>query len=390
MMPLSVVSSYPANGSASASTFTPIEGLARNNADVSVIFLNNNKIPIKGIGGPCNDPFFSATNQSALTHKDFYWPDSPITAIGCTDQYAFGNSGTSQWTEPMAVLDTSDWGNYTKDWDLSARQVAAFAALTWALTQSGGIDRVILGLETEALLAKKYPGVFAGFQNPIPNDQWKKEVDYWFKNGLAKLQLQLINIAIGPPDITLPGLQNVLPIMSGDRDDLVEMICSSQKVHNVEFKNYHRTGFITLIAIGGFLILCPVLIRSFYTWYWKQREDVLSWTSYGYLQLLRMAAEGVGVHGWWDCDSDTPYLKPLDSLAGDLDARRVNEINRRAHPGWKVNVVNGHVYPGRRASEEHRASEENTPQVQTQVDSEPGIEFAELGREAAASSSTQV
>ncbi|KAH8590047.1 hypothetical protein B0O99DRAFT_655110 [Bisporella sp. PMI_857] len=322
---LSAVSSYPANGTAYASTFTPIEGLTRKDADVSVVFLNNNMMPIRGIDGPCSDPFFTATNQSLLKQKDFYWPDMPITAIGCTDQYAFGNPVTGQWTEPMAVLDSTDWGNYTKDWDLSARQVAAFATLTWALSESGGIDRVILGLETEALLAKKYPGVFSGFQSPIPNDQWKKEVSYWFKNGLAKLQLHLINIAIGPPDTTLSGLQNLLPILSADRDDLVEIICSSQKVHNVEFKNYHRAGIIALVAIGGFLILFPIPFRCFYTWRWKQREDILSWSSYGALQLLRMVIEGVGVHGWLGCDNDTPYLKLWGSPAGDLDAARKND-----------------------------------------------------------------
>ncbi|KAL5319167.1 hypothetical protein ACEPPN_012216 [Leptodophora sp. 'Broadleaf-Isolate-01'] len=330
---LSVVSSYPANGTAYSSTFTPIEGLSRNDADVSVVFLNNNNIPIKGIDGPCSDPFFSATNQSLSNHKDFYSPDSPITAIGCVDQYAFGNPVTSQWTDPMAVLDGSDWGNYTKDWDLSSRQVAALATLTWALSESGGIDRIILGLETEALLAKKYPGVFSGFQNPIPNDQWKKEVDYWFKSGLAKLQLHLINIATGPPDTTLPGLQNFLPIMSADRDDLVEIICTSQKIHNAEFKNYHRSGFIALTVIGGFLILFPILVRSIYTCYWSQREDVLSWTSYGYLQLLRMATEGVEVQGWRGCDSDTPFLESWESPAGALDAAR-EDARGHAHPKW--------------------------------------------------------
>jgi hypothetical protein len=95
MMPRSVVSSYPANRTTYASTFTPIEGLTCKDADVLVVFLNNNNMPIKGIDGPCSDPFFSATNQSLLKHKDFYWLDNPITAIGCTDQYAFGNPVTS-------------------------------------------------------------------------------------------------------------------------------------------------------------------------------------------------------------------------------------------------------------------------------------------------------
>lgn len=287
----------------------------------------------QGTDGPCRDPFFSATNQSLLIQKDYYWPDKPITAIGCTDQYAFGNPVTGQWTKPMAVLDVSDWGNYTKDWHLSAKQTAAVAALAWSIFNSGGIDRVILGLQTEALLAKKTPGVFSGFQNPIPNDQWKKEVDYWFKIGLAKLQLHLISIAIGPLDPTLPDLQNMLPSMAADRKDLVQLICSSQKVHNVEFKNYNFVGFIVFLVIGGgVVIVLPVLVQCLIKRLCKQRKYVLHWTSYAALQLQRMATEAAGVDGWERLEDDIPRLNPLEAPAGYLDVARVQ--NGRSHPRW--------------------------------------------------------
>jgi hypothetical protein len=139
-IPLRAVSSYPADGIPVSSTFTPIKGLTRKDAGVSVVFLNNNNIAVKGVDGPCSDPFFSATNRSS-SDEGFYLPDNPITAIGCTDQYSFGNPVNSQWTEPMAVLDGS--GNYSKDWDLSVRQIATLATLTWALSATGGLDRVI-------------------------------------------------------------------------------------------------------------------------------------------------------------------------------------------------------------------------------------------------------
>lgn len=292
-------------------------------------------MPIKGLDGPCRDPFFSATNQSLLIHKDYYWPDNPITAIGCTDQYAFGNPVTGQWTKPMAALDVSDWGNYTKDWHLSAKQTAAIAALAWSIGNSGGIDRVILGLETEALLAKKTPGVFSGFQNPIPNDQWKKEVDYWFKIGLAKLQLSLISIAIGPLDPTLSDLQNMLPSFTADRKDLAQLICSSQKVHNLEFKNYNFVGFIVFLVIGGgVVVVLPVLVQCLIIRLSKQSKYVLYWTSYAALQLQRMATEAAGVDGWERLEYDIPRLNPLDAPAGDLDVARVQ--NQSPHPRWAL------------------------------------------------------
>ncbi|KAG4428969.1 hypothetical protein IFR05_015551 [Cadophora sp. M221] len=290
---LSAVSNYVANGTTYSSTFTPIKELTLTNADVSVIFLNNNGIPIRGIDGPITDPFFSATTPSPYD-KRFYYPDSPITAIGCTDQYVFGNPVKNQWTDPLPA--GTDWANYTKDWGLTPLQSATIATFIWALGQTGAIDRVIMGLETEALLAKKYPGVFAGFQNPISDSQWKKEVDYWFKNGLAKLQLQLISIATGPPDPKLPGLQNALPIISYGRDDLVDKICGWQKVYNVEFKNYHRTGFIVLVVIGSLLVLVPIPAQWIYTAFGRPDEDLSSWNSYEPLKLMGIVSKDASQH----------------------------------------------------------------------------------------------
>jgi hypothetical protein len=300
-MPLSAVSNYIANGTTYSSTFTPIKELTRTDADVSVIFLNNNGIPIRGRDGPVTDPFFSATTPSPYDNR-FYVPDSPITAIGCTDQYVFGNPVKNQWTDPLPL--GTDWVNYTKDWGLSPQQSATFATFIWALGQNGAIDSVIMGLETEALLAKKYPGVFLGFQNPIPNSQWKKEVDYWFKNGLAKLQLQLISIATGPPDPKLPGLQNALPIISYGRNDLVDTICGWQKVYNVEFKNYHRTGFIALVLIGGLLILVPVSARWIYSASRKPGDNVSSWNSYEPLELMGIVSEDASRQVWRNREHD--------------------------------------------------------------------------------------
>ena len=167
--------------------------------------------------------------------------------------------------------------------------------------------------------------------------------------------------------------------MSADRDELVEIICTSQKIHNAEFKNFLRSGFIALIATGGFLILFPVLVRCIYTCYWSQREDVLSWTSYGYLQLLRMVTEDVGVQGWQGCDSDNPSLKPWLSPAGALDATR-KDGNGRAHPQW-INVNEHGARP------QSMTSGEQSPLVAC---TEVGMEMPERSREAAAGPSTQV
>lgn len=322
------------NGSAWTSTFTPIPEFSRTDADVSIVFLNNQMIPIKGTDGPCTDPFFSATNRTLAQHKDYYWPDRPVTAIGCTDQYAFGNPVTGQWTETMTAIDTSDWGNFTKDWHLSVGQTAAVASLAWSIFSSGGIDRVILGLEIDALLAKKSPGIFTGFQNPIPNDQWKKEVGYWFNIGLAKLQFGLINIAVGPQDPTLPDLQNMLPSLTVGQKDLARRICTGQKVHSPDHKNYNFAGLIILLILGGLIIVLLPLLKPYILRGLSRKEDLaLLWNSYSTLQLQRMAMEGADVEKWERLETDIPRLAPRDAPAGYLDIEHLGEGGRK-HPKW--------------------------------------------------------
>lgn len=329
-------------GSAAPSTFTPIPELSRKDADVSIVFLNNQLIAIKGTDGPCSDPFFSATNRTMPLYKDYYLPDRPITAIGCTDQYAFGNPVTGQWTEPMSPTSTANWPTFTKDWNLSVGQMAAIASLQWAIVTSGGIESVILGLEVNSLLAKKSPGMFSDFQNPIPNDQWKKEVGYWFNIGLAKLQLGLIGIAVGPRDPTQPGLQNMLHTLTDGRKDLENRICTCQKVYSPDHKNYHAWGLIFLLVFGGVLATVLPFLKHLPLRALSRKENlVLRWNSYSTLQMQRMLIESAasGQAGKWErLEEGVPRLIPHDASVGYLDIE-YEDGNGSRHPRWSSDVI---------------------------------------------------
>ncbi|KAH6982631.1 hypothetical protein EDB80DRAFT_251000 [Ilyonectria destructans] len=328
---LDVVTNYMANGASYSATFEPITELQRDDADTSIIMLNNNGIPIPGINGPCSDPFFSATEKHLTLFPDYYLPDNPVTAIGCVDQYEFGNPVSREWTKPASWTDATS--NITFIKGLSRRQASAYISIGWTAGLVGiGSDVMILG--AEVLRARKYPGLVAGFQTPIPNDQWKKEVEYWFKIGLAKMQLLRLNIAMGPQDPNMPGLKNVLPVISAGRDDMVDIICSSQKIHNTEFKNFHRLGFITLAVIGGLLILLPTLVTKLLMSRLRHRDDSLAWATYGQLQLQRMATSGAGVQGWKGCDHDVPFLDPSNASVGDIDVTN-KDSEDKPHPVWK-------------------------------------------------------
>ncbi|KAH7166392.1 hypothetical protein EDB81DRAFT_918792 [Dactylonectria macrodidyma] len=304
------------NGEPYSATFEPIAELQRDDADVSVVMLNNNGIFIKGNDGPCRDPFFSAAKTPAKLIEDYYYPDYPVTAIGCTDQYVFGNPVTGEFTKPGSWLDATS--NITFIKTLSKRQAAAYITLSWSHGMPGAIGTEVTILGSTALRAVKYPGLVMEFQNSLANDQWKKEAEYWFRIGLVKMQLLPVLVATGPPDPTMPGLNNTLPAISAGRDDMVDLICSSQKVHNTEFKNFHRVGFIMLVVIGALIIIFPVLLTKFFISRVRSDDSSVAWKAYGQLQLQRMAAEGAGVQGWKDYEDDVPLLDPPNRPAGDI------------------------------------------------------------------------
>ncbi|KAM5386461.1 hypothetical protein ACJZ2D_000424 [Fusarium nematophilum] len=320
-----------ANDATYSSTFAPVPELHRSDADISIAFFKNNMIPVAGIDGPCKDPIFSATRKELAKMRGYWWPDNRLTAIGCVDQYEFGDPVSGGWTKPASYSDATTNTTFIKQ--LSKRQLAGFTKFIWSLGLAGGIDFVVDILGTEALRAKKYPGLRDKVQNPLPNDQWKREVEYWFMIGLAKVQLDVVNIAMGPADPTFPGIKDETSKVMADRDDILKIICSSQKVHNLEFKNLHRVGFIVLAVAGGLSVVVPSLVLRAIMWRRKRQEDVLMWTSYGQLQLQRMAAEGAGVSGWRKGNEDVPLLEPHGLLSGDVDVGNL-DVDGLPHPIW--------------------------------------------------------
>ncbi|KAF7549126.1 hypothetical protein G7Z17_g6619 [Cylindrodendrum hubeiense] len=343
----------------SVGTFVPIKQLRRTDADVSVISLNNNLIPVAGINGPCRDPFFSATNRQDEVFPDWYWPDQPITAIGCADQYAFHNPVTHEWSNQTGMLMLGT--DITKESGLSPMQIAAMNTMRWALGEIGAMGRLIETIGSDALRAKKYPGVFAGYQNPLPNDQWKKEVSFWFNVQLAAFQLQFIRISTGPQDTA--GMTNALPALTeGSDTDYEGLICRSQKIQNNQFKNFYRAGFISLALIGGLMIIAPwLIIKCVVFWGRGKSPFVLEWISYGHLQLLRMANEEVEVRGWTKCNSEVPF-SPLKRNIATVYVDAVT--NGEPHPKLKKpreETIDA-VGPGDQTVEgtEHQSNAEDT------------------------------
>jgi hypothetical protein len=242
-----------------------------------------------------------------------FFPDKPLTIIGCSEQFTFYNpttknssaatniTGAVHTTKEKTMRIEKHALKLKDDLKLNEKQFATLKLLLWSLSSAGSIGIMLATIGTSALRAKKDPGMQGWAQNEIPTNQWQHEVGYWVNIGLATLQLEFVRFATGPQN--LDGLER--------GPDVSKLLCGSQMIKHTEFENFRRSGFISLAALGGFLVLTPwvinkVLVRSGRRWQWP---FVLEWISYGHMQLLRMANEGAGVEGWKGCDEKIPSIE---------------------------------------------------------------------------------
>lgn len=277
-------------------------------------------------GGPVKDPFFySDVPSGEVNDPDWFLAPKVLTAIGCVEHYAFRNpdkphlssfnSSVLVWSggtvEERTELIEKETDLIAGKLELNQKQKATLQLAIWSLAGAGPIGRMVGTVGISALRAVKDPGIYQRTQNPLPDDQWKKEVQYWVNIGLAALQQEFVRFAAGPlnNDGLVPG-----PRVAKDG------VCDMQKIKQTDFKNFRRPGFIALAAIGGFLIVVPWVIIKLVIGLGKRRQwlFVLEWISYSEQQLLRMANEGAGVQGWQGCDEDVPFIDADEIAHVDL------------------------------------------------------------------------
>jgi hypothetical protein len=171
------------------------------------------------------------------------------------------------------------------------------------------------------------------------------EVAYWFDTSLAMTQKMFVEIAMGPPDTTLPGLTNILPYSnerpSKSGTNITSLVCEPQKIKDLHYINFHRSGFIAFVVLGIIIIFSPVVIipilqRQRFARSDEARYTRLAWVADGDLQLLRLAHEGKAPRGDWEhADEEIPVPPGQDeTCVGELD------IKNPKHP-----VIKAHAMP---------------------------------------------
>jgi hypothetical protein len=227
----------PGNVTRYEGQFVPIPELRAANADVGLVFLSANDILYEA---PTNDDMYAARTpirasmgmRGAIVTRPFYIRDEPTRVLGCTSRYQFcraatsaGGSGASARTDTPAAAngsDDSDGNNNNNGctplvglasalqqgktlWRRNRRQARHFEWATAALAADPmRVSTVPQWLGPAALTALSFMGY--GLQGPLPDDQWHREVEFWFTTSLAHLQHAVLETATGPLDRKLSSL----------------------------------------------------------------------------------------------------------------------------------------------------------------------------------------
>jgi hypothetical protein len=192
----------------SSSTFDPIPELRVTDSNVVLFFLSADRVLF---AGNVTDPWYHATRTANLSGRASIQLDAnsprytlnkksePVSVLGCTqrDQICSPHRPDGECTALASTNDVMlglESMNGVNDEELD-RLVWAMYALR-AFNPDASLLPTVVGAQALASRGSLSQNV----QGPLPDDQWQKDVQYWFDTGLATLQASLVLTATGPRD----------------------------------------------------------------------------------------------------------------------------------------------------------------------------------------------
>lgn len=162
-------------------------------------------------------------------------------------------------------------------------------------------------------------------QAGLPDNQWERELEGWFKFTLADLQRAVLDQATGPLDPKAASFHSA-PQTAGARS-----VCSNQKIRSDSYTSFNVLGLVIIFAVGGLIMLVSVYLPPVTARIQRNRNTYasLEWVSNDTLQLQRLAHEAVGAGEWEGACDDHPLARKHDLLA-------VLDITNQKHPVLRV------------------------------------------------------
>ena len=218
-----------------------------------------------------------------------------MSVVGCASQYQWCNPNEANTCTKLAASEPGDIDSI----GYNEKQMRIYTRLNQALTYST-IGLIASGLGDDALLSSS---IVSGSQAsvPLPNDQWMRELNYWFGMHLTNTQLQVVQYATGSGNAAL----NRVWIAPGAED---EWWCVNQLVQRSDYSSINMLGVILILCFGILFVVLNTFLDRIVTAVRSKKDKahgVSPWRMHHVLQLQSMLYETLGV-GSWNRKSLTP------------------------------------------------------------------------------------
>lgn len=323
------------------SSFAPIPELeqALVDADVFLLYLGFTGTYLQ----PIDDPWFSAhqpfhLNTSVPFLETTYARDRPISTMGCTEQHQFctldectpllGFGPVQDYLEANIALSPEQ--NITLDRVMRAAAMASIQEIAPTLAYVSApllaLDKRISEHHTVSL--------------PLPNDQWKKEVEYWQSISLAQLQRTIVEygtgqIAAQPKYLLQPST------------DAEKWICQNLMIRSTVYQSFNILALSLILVAGLSIILLSLWIEEAAAWLWRRlgRDDAAGeiWKDHDMLGEQEWRSkipsdpsggqQQTSAYSSWPWDDDGKAKRRVSSRALSLeDSERL--FIARAYESW--------------------------------------------------------
>ncbi|KAI1363845.1 hypothetical protein F5Y08DRAFT_354131 [Xylaria arbuscula] len=331
--------------------FVAEQGLQRNDADTSIIFLSGNGV-ISSV--PLDDPWYRFNAVSDIIYQVeskkqsvSYQPSEAASPLGCAHQAQIckGNVANNDSCGPVAsysdawaaaapifgvhaeAIDNfeTDQLNQLIDTYATDEDASRFIWLLRMITNSQtDVADILTKIGSQSLASSN--GLLTGLQGPLPNNQWMLDVTYWWNITLAVLQATVVDAAYGS---TTP---ERVRLQLNATNPGQESICQNQKIRSTEYISIsvfglyfiYITGFLTIVAS---LVIDPLFTCAQKRWKYREYEN-LEWISNETLQLQRLAYDESGQGAWSKCTDTIPVTASGQKLGSlnleDLEHPRLS------------------------------------------------------------------
>ena len=248
---------------------------------------------------PVEDTWFKATTKVdvGLGVGNLYFPDQPMTAIGCKEEFQFCNG--EDRCSPMASSNAFWTG--VPNVGYNKLQIA-----TWELVKSSlsfmRLTLILQFLKNELLLANQLTYGGLSLSSGLQPDHWRNEMANIYNVSLAGMQAHLVlHAAPGNSEIK-PGVKLhdfIIPETSPEHLKL----CENQKFRSAEYSSISLLGLLIVIlscfTIIGLNIIVPHVVKFLQgVWHEKGAASKRAWIEDDVLQLQRIALEARGLGPW--------------------------------------------------------------------------------------------